>query len=218
MKTVYTFHSATGEYIGEGDALVDTLTGDQLLPPNGTFTPPPPPPKSDHVPVYPAGQWDYSQDHPREWVIDLISKQFRAVSQLGPLAPGHVAVGTDTMLDYTAHRDHYSVTDSAITQLSADEIVQLEPAKVKGEKMLERMDLFTAVDQRVMRQGDHALLNISQSDDPYALAAYRQYLGEFNHSPDSWMVPMLTYDEYRASRQHVAPQGDTSAQTDQEHP
>jgi hypothetical protein len=30
MKTVYTFNSATGEYFGEGDALVDPLTGDQL--------------------------------------------------------------------------------------------------------------------------------------------------------------------------------------------
>jgi hypothetical protein len=161
---------------------------------------------------------DYSEDHLREWVIDLINKQFRAVSQLGPLPPGQVAVGTDTVLDYTAHPDHYSVTDSAITQLSADEIAQLEPAKVKGEKMLERTELLTAVDWGVMRQGGHALLNIPQSDDPYSLAAYRQYLGEFNHSPDWWMVHMLTYDEDRASRQHVAPQGDTTQQTGQEHP
>jgi hypothetical protein len=38
--------------------------------------------------------------------------------------------------------------------LSAGEIAQLELAKVKREKMLERAELFAAVDWRVMRSGD----------------------------------------------------------------
>jgi hypothetical protein len=168
--------------------------------------------------VYRAVQWGYSEDQRGEWVIDLISKQFRAVNQLGPVPPGHVPVSADTMEDYTTYPDHYSLADSAITQLNADEIAQLKLAKVKREKMLERAELFAAVDWRVMRQGDHALLYIPQSDDPYGLAAYRQYLREFDHSPGWWVVHMLTYDEYRASGQHVARQGDTAAQTDQENP
>jgi hypothetical protein len=217
MKIVYTFNSATGEYTGEEDAFLDPLTGDPLLPPNGTFAPPPPP-KSGHVPVYRNGNWDYAEDHRGEWIIDLISKQFSAVSQLGPLPPGHVPVSADTALDYAAHPDHYSVTDAAITQLSADEISQLELAKVKGEKMLERAELFASVDWRVMRQGDQAILDIPQSDDPHALAEYRQYLRDFDHSPGWWVVHILTYDEYFASGQHAAPQGDTTDQSTEERP
>jgi hypothetical protein len=204
---VFTFDPLTREYTGEEDAFVEPVNGMDLCSPNGTFLAPLADVPPGNSQIFQGGEWRLVPDHRGKRALDISSKRFYTISQLGSLPTGHVTVDEDMERDYLDHPDHYILTNTSFSKRSEEEVAAIEVGTAKRRKRSERDAMLSSTDWKVFRKEDAIRLGISAdgaADTINLLALYRQYLRDFTKQEGWWDTPILSLEEFENNEKELS--------------
>lgn len=88
MTTIHHYDAVSGEHLGSGEARLDPVEQQPLVPRNATMTPPPPA-LAGHAVCFRDGGWQQVEDHRGKTAYATADGAPRVLSELGPVPEGY---------------------------------------------------------------------------------------------------------------------------------